>query len=81
MINYQSVWSDLETPASRLISTSLIPTPESISVIFSSDNEMKSNMNKWLKIQSKDFNAEGIPKLLFQWGKCILNNGEYKKKK
>ena len=44
---------------------------------FSSDDEVKSTLSKWLKIQLKDFSAEGIQKPVYQWGKYILKDGDY----
>ena len=34
-------------------------------------------MSKRLKTQLKNFYAEGIQKLVFQWEKCILENGDH----
>ena len=47
---------------------------------FSSDDEVKSTVSKWLETQPKDFYAEGIQKLVSRWEKCVLKNGDYIKK-
>ena len=40
---------------------------------FSSDDELKSSMFKWLKPSSNDFYSEGLQKLVL-WGKRVLKN-------
>ena len=38
---------------------------------FSSSDEVKSTVSKWLKTQFKDFYAEGIQKFIFWWEMCF----------
>ena len=44
---------------------------------FSSDADEKNTASKWLRTQSKDFYAEEIQKLVFQWKKYALKNGDH----
>jgi hypothetical protein len=38
---------------------------------FAVDEEVKTEVQKWLRQQSKDFRAAGFDALLKQWDKCI----------
>ena len=38
---------------------------------FESEDEVKSVVSDWLRHQSKDFNDEGIRKLVYKWKKCV----------
>ena len=60
-----------------LISTCLSLKEFQYETKFSSNDKMKSTMNKWLRIQSKDFLADRFQKVVFWLEKCVLNNGNY----
>jgi hypothetical protein len=38
---------------------------------FADDEQVKTEMRKWLRQQSKDFYATGFDALVKRWGKCI----------
>jgi hypothetical protein len=47
---------------------------------FADDEEVETEMRKWLRQQSKDFYAAGFDALLKRWDKCISVGGGYVKK-
>uniref|UniRef100_A0A3Q2XZ31 Histone-lysine N-methyltransferase SETMAR n=1 Tax=Hippocampus comes TaxID=109280 RepID=A0A3Q2XZ31_HIPCM len=44
---------------------------------FESDDEVKSVVSDWLRHQSKDFDTEGIWKLVHRWETCVTVLGDY----
>jgi hypothetical protein len=44
---------------------------------FADDEEVETEVRKWLRQQSKDFYAEGFDALLKRWDKCISVGGGY----
>jgi hypothetical protein len=47
---------------------------------FADDEEVETEMQKWLRQQSKDFYAAGFDALLQRWDKCINVGGGYVEK-
>jgi hypothetical protein len=47
---------------------------------FVDDEEVETEVRKWLRQQSIDFSAAGIDALVKQWDKCINVGGEYVEK-
>jgi hypothetical protein len=47
---------------------------------FADDEEVETEMRKWLRQQSKDFYAAGLDALETRWDKCINVGGEYVEK-
>jgi hypothetical protein len=47
---------------------------------FTDDEEVVTEMQKWLTQESKDFYALGFDTLVKQWGNCINVDGGYGKK-
>jgi hypothetical protein len=47
---------------------------------FANDEEVETEVRKWLRQQSKDFYAAGFDALLKHWDECIDVDGEYVKK-
>ena len=47
---------------------------------FSTDNEVREAVHKWLRDQPKTFFLEGIRKLVDRWTKCIEKEGDYVEK-
>ena len=47
---------------------------------YSSDKEVKSVVNKWLKEQSTEFYGAGIYTLIGRWKIAIERNGDYAEK-
>jgi hypothetical protein len=48
---------------------------------FTDDEEVETEMQKWLRQKSKGFNAAGFDALVKQWNKCIDVDGGYIEKK
>jgi hypothetical protein len=44
---------------------------------FADDEEVETEVRKWLRQQSKDFYAAGIDELVKRWDKCISVGGGY----
>jgi hypothetical protein len=44
---------------------------------FADDEEVETEVRKWLRQQSKDFCAAGFDALAKQWDSCISVGGEY----
>jgi hypothetical protein len=42
---------------------------------FADDEEVETEVRKWLRQQSKDFNAAGFDALVMRWDKCINVGG------
>jgi hypothetical protein len=47
---------------------------------FADDEEFETEVQKWLRQQSKDFHAAGFCALVKQWDKCINVGGGHVKK-
>jgi hypothetical protein len=47
---------------------------------FANDEEVETEMQKWLRQQSKDSYVAGFNALVKQWDKCINIGGGYVKK-
>jgi hypothetical protein len=47
---------------------------------FADDEEVETEMRKWLRQQSEDFCAVGFDALLKRWGKCVDVGGWYVEK-
>jgi histone-lysine N-methyltransferase SETMAR len=47
---------------------------------FADDEEVETEVRKWLKQQSKDFYAAGFDALIKRWDKCINVGGGYVEK-
>jgi hypothetical protein len=47
---------------------------------FSHDEDVQTEVRKWLRQQSKDFFASGIDAVVKQWDKCISGGGGYVEK-
>ena len=47
---------------------------------YSSDEEVKSVVKKWLKVQSTEFYGAGIGALIQTWNIAIERNGDYVEK-
>jgi hypothetical protein len=47
---------------------------------FPEDEEVETEVRKWLKQQSKDFYAPGFDTLVKRWDKCISVGGGYVEK-
>jgi hypothetical protein len=47
---------------------------------FADDEEVETQMRKWLRQQSKDFYAAGFDALVKRWDKCINVGGGYVEK-
>jgi hypothetical protein len=47
---------------------------------FTNDEEVETEVRKWLRKQSKDFYAAGFDALVKQWDECISVGGGYVKK-
>jgi hypothetical protein len=47
---------------------------------FADDEEVETEVRKWLRQQLKDFHAVGFDALIKRWGKCIDIGGEYVEK-
>jgi hypothetical protein len=47
---------------------------------FADDEEVESEVRKWLKQQSKDFNAAGFDAMVKRWDKCINVSEKYVEK-
>jgi hypothetical protein len=47
---------------------------------FSDDEDVETEVRKWLRQQSKDFFAAGFDALVKQWDKCISVGGGYVEK-
>jgi hypothetical protein len=47
---------------------------------FADDDEVETEVRKWLRQQSKDFYAEGFDALVKRWNKCIKVGGGYVEK-
>jgi predicted nucleic acid-binding Zn ribbon protein len=47
---------------------------------FTDDEEVETELQKWLRQQSKDFHAAGFDTRVKQWDKCISVDGGYVKK-
>jgi hypothetical protein len=45
--------------------------------LFADDEEVETEVRKWLRRQSNDFNAGGFDTLVKRWDKCINVGGEY----
>jgi hypothetical protein len=41
------------------------------------DEKVETEMRKWLRLQSKDFDAVGFDALVSRWDKCINVGGRY----
>jgi hypothetical protein len=48
--------------------------------LFADDEEVETDVWKWLRQQSKDFYAAGFDALVNQWDKCITAGGGYVQK-
>jgi hypothetical protein len=48
--------------------------------IFADDKEVETDVQKWLRQQSKDFYAAGFDAMIKQWDKCLSVGGGYVKK-
>jgi hypothetical protein len=48
--------------------------------VFADDEEVETEVQKWLRQRSKDFNAAGFSALVKQWNKCISVGGGYVEK-
>ncbi|GBM92555.1 Histone-lysine N-methyltransferase SETMAR [Araneus ventricosus] len=48
--------------------------------IFTTDNELQTSVQNWLKTQAAAFYDEGIGKLVPSYDKCMNRNGDYVKK-
>jgi hypothetical protein len=44
---------------------------------FADDEEVETEVRKWLRQQSKDFYAAGFDVLVMRWDKCIKVGGGY----
>jgi hypothetical protein len=44
---------------------------------FADDEEVATEVQKWLRQQSKDFYSEGFDALIKRWDKCINVGGGY----
>jgi mannose/fructose/N-acetylgalactosamine-specific phosphotransferase system component IIB len=49
-------------------------------ILFADDEEIETEVRKWLKQQSKDFGAAGFDALVKRWDKCINVSGGYVEK-
>jgi hypothetical protein len=47
---------------------------------FADDEEVETEVRKWLRQQSKDFHAAGFDALVKRWDKCINVGGRYVEK-
>jgi hypothetical protein len=47
---------------------------------FADDEEVETEVRKWLRQQSKDFSAVGFDVLIKRWHKCINVGGGYVEK-
>jgi hypothetical protein len=47
---------------------------------FTNDTEVETEVQKWLRQQSKDFYAVDFDTLIRRWDKCMNVGGEYVKK-
>jgi hypothetical protein len=47
---------------------------------FADDEEVETEVRKWLRQQSKDFHAAGFEALVKRWDKCISVGGGYVEK-
>jgi hypothetical protein len=47
---------------------------------FAGDEEVETEVRKWLKQQSKDFNIAGFDALVKRWDECISVGGRYVEK-
>jgi hypothetical protein len=47
---------------------------------FSDDEEVETEVRKWLRQQSKDFYAAGFDELVKRWDKCVNVGGGYVEK-
>jgi hypothetical protein len=47
---------------------------------FADDEEVETEVRKWLRQESKDFCAEGFDALVKRWNKCINVGGGYVEK-
>jgi hypothetical protein len=47
---------------------------------FADDEEVETEVRKWMRYQSKDIYAVGFDALVKRWGKCIDVGGGYVKK-
>jgi hypothetical protein len=50
------------------------------SICFADDEEVETEVRKWLRQQSKDFYAAGFDALVKRWDKCINIGGGYVEK-
>jgi hypothetical protein len=49
-------------------------------ILFADDEEVKTEVRKWLRKESKDFYAPGFDALVRRWDKCINVGGGYVEK-
>jgi hypothetical protein len=47
---------------------------------FADDEEVETEVRKWLRKQSKDFYAAGFDALVKRWDKCVSVSGGYVEK-
>jgi hypothetical protein len=47
---------------------------------FADDEEVETELRKWLRQQSKDFRAAGFGALVKRWDKCINDGGGFVEK-